>query len=193
MASRLLLVRHAVVESAYRGKLIGRTDAALAAGFEEQMKRVGEMLRAEGCGVVVASPISRARRCAECLGLPLEIDADLAEIDFGTWDGKTFAEMDAADPVTSGKFKEWATDLAFPGGEPIEGFVARVTAATRRLCAREEEAVAVVSHGGVIRQMICHLLGLSTRQYLLFDVQCGKVAKVNVFGERGVLAGLNCS
>jgi hypothetical protein len=43
----------------------------------------------------------------------------------------------------------------------------------------------------VIRSMICHLLGLPPRDYILFDVACGACATLAVFGGKGVLTGLN--
>ena len=82
MAKKLFLIRHAVVEEQYRGKLLGRTDAPLAPGYQEQMVKVARILREEGCDVVVSSPISRAWQCAQVLNrmAPLEENRDLAEI-----------------------------------------------------------------------------------------------------------------
>ncbi|MCW5210022.1 histidine phosphatase family protein, partial [Desulfobulbus sp. US1] len=51
--------------------------------------------------------------------------------------------------------------------------------------------VAVVTHGGVIRTMICLALGISPRNYLLFDVQPASLTVLDLFSEGGVLRGLN--
>jgi broad specificity phosphatase PhoE len=47
------------------------------------------------------------------------------------------------------------------------------------------------THGGVIRVALCRLLGLDSRQYLLFDVGPGCVARVQLYGGLGVLTGLH--
>jgi broad specificity phosphatase PhoE len=195
MASRLILVRHATLHSDFRGKLNGRANAPLVDNYCAELQQVLPVLRASGAGIIFTSPLPRATACAQVLAdslhMPLETMADLSEVDFGAWDGKSYAEVDASDPENARRFGQWDPKFVFPGGEAIEAFVARVTAATRILADRPEETVVAVSHGGVIRQMVCYLLGLSPRQYLLFDVQCGKAVSLNVFGDRGVLTGLN--
>lgn len=47
-----------------------------------------------------------------------------------------------------------------------------------------------VTHGGVIRAMLCRLLGLSPRQYVLFEVGYAGMAVVHLYDGKGVLAGL---
>jgi len=50
--------------------------------------------------------------------------------------------------------------------------------------------VLAVAHGGVIRTMICHLLGLEPHRYVAFDVPYAALAVIDVFDGRGVLAAL---
>ena len=45
-----------------------------------------------------------------------------------------------------------------------------------------------VTHGGVIRAMICHLLGLEPRHYVLFEVDYAAAVVIDLFDGRGVLA-----
>ena len=47
-----------------------------------------------------------------------------------------------------------------------------------------------VTHGGVVRMMICHLLGLEFRQYVAFDVPYCGLAVIDLVGGKGVLAAL---
>jgi broad specificity phosphatase PhoE len=51
--------------------------------------------------------------------------------------------------------------------------------------------VLAVTHGGVIRSMICHALGLSRENYILFNAHCSRCCVIDVFGDRGTLGGLN--
>jgi broad specificity phosphatase PhoE len=49
----------------------------------------------------------------------------------------------------------------------------------------------VISHGGVIRQLICSCLGLGPENYLAFDIQPGLCSVIELHSQGGVLVGLN--
>ena len=55
----------------------------------------------------------------------------------------------------------------------------------------KSEVVLAVAHGGVIRSMICELLGLDARCYVLFEVGTASLTTIELFGDKGVLAELN--
>jgi broad specificity phosphatase PhoE len=73
----------------------------------------------------------------------------------------------------------------------MDDFMARVLRLSKRLAAEEAETVLAITHGGVIRIMICLLLGLSPRHYLLFEVQPASLAILELHSAGAVLAGLN--
>ena len=90
-----------------------------------------------------------AEELAGHLDLPLGFDADLRELHFGAWEGRTAAQLMATDEAGLGLF--WNDPYSFtpPGGETLLDFEARVHAAAARL----QEGFAgqrllVVSHGG---------------------------------------------
>jgi broad specificity phosphatase PhoE len=117
-------------------------------------------------------------------------DERLREIDFGNWEMKTFAEIAAADPAKVAAWQEY-TNFVFPDGEAVTDFVLRVREVLEFLTTSSGN-VGVVTHGGVIRTMICMVLGLPVRNYLLFDVQPASLTILEVFsGGSGVLRGLN--
>jgi len=122
--------------------------------------------------------------------LPLHFDADLREIDFGQWENRTFAEASAGNPSLVDRWAAFAPDFAFPGGESLGGFLHRVQAVADRLIRAEARTVLAVTHGGVIRTMICHLLGLEPRQYVAFDVPYAAIVMIDLFDGKGVLAAL---
>jgi broad specificity phosphatase PhoE len=119
-----------------------------------------------------------------------QTDPDLREIDFGRWETWTFAEAAAQDPSLVDRWAQMSPQFAFPGGECLGDFVRRVRAAADRLIRAEAETVLAVAHGGVIRTMICHLLGLEPHRYVAFDVPYAALAVIDVFDGRGVLAAL---
>ena len=69
-------------------------------------------------------------------------------------------------------------------------FLRRVYAAADRLAQTEVRTVLAVTHGGVVRTMICHLLGLEPCKYVAFDVPYAAMAVIDLFDGKGVLAAL---
>ena len=195
MAERLLLIRHAATESSLSGRLLGATDEEIINPGSLATKQLATMIDSFAPTRLLCSPMLRARQSAALLTekskLATEIDNDLREINFGQWERLTFEEISEHYPELVDQWNSYAVDFCLPGGEKLAAFHERVHKAARRLAALPEKTVAVVTHGGVIRTMICYFLGLSARQYLLFDVKPYGMSDLHIFGKRGVLAGLN--
>ena len=77
------------------------------------------------------------------------------------------------------------------GSSPPASRASRRACAADRLASRAADVVLAVTHGGVIRSMICHLLGLEARHYILFNVHCGACVTIDLYDGKGVLAGLD--
>jgi broad specificity phosphatase PhoE len=176
---------------------VGSTDVPLDAGGKRQANALAALLgksRAERC---FSSPLRRAMETAEAaaapLGLTVETDLDLREIDFGLWEGRTFEEIQQSDPQAVSDWATNPTEFAFPGGEAVRDFVARVSRAADRMAADPAEVVLAVTHGGVVRAAICHLLGLPVHNYVLFDVGPASLTAIELFDGKGVLTGLDNS
>jgi len=192
MAKRLLLVRHARVVADRVGRLIGATDLPLDDFGRRQCcglaARVAELVP----GRCYSSPKQRCAETAQVVAGNLAIapDDDLREIAFGRWEERSFEEIRQTDPDLVARWAAFAPDFAFPGGEGLAGFLRRVHAAADRLIAEPAETVLAVTHGGVIRAMICHLLRLDPRQYVLFHVGYAALAVIDLDDGRGVLTAL---
>jgi alpha-ribazole phosphatase len=166
MTERLILIRHGDLGDGCRGRYIGRTDAPLSAEGRRQAAALAEPLTRLPDGTSrFVSPLRRTRETAEIAlgsGVDFTIDSDLREIDFGRWEGMGFAEILAADPAAVDQWVALAEDFVFPEGENIANFRKRIAAAARRIAADPVGTAVVVTHGGVIRFMICHFLGFLT-------------------------------
>ena len=147
------LVRHG--ETEMRGLLLGRTDIALSKLGWQQFERQAAGRTWQS---IVTSPLRRARDPAERLArsrhLPLRIDPDWAEIDFGHWDGRPLAEL-RADPVVSKQLDAlYACALVSgaPGGETWSALHTRVTRALLRLLETPaNERILIATHAGPMR------------------------------------------
>ena len=195
MAERLILIRHGDLGERFRGRYIGRTDAPLSAEGRRQAEALaGPLARLPDGASLVVSPL---RRTCETAGIALgrdahfTVDPDLREIDFGRWEGMSFAEILADDPTAVDRWAALAEDFTFPEGESIGNFRRRIGKAAGRIAADPAGTVVAVTHGGVIRFLICHFLGLPDRAHLLFDVQPASLSEIRIDGGRGVLTLLN--
>ena len=168
--ARFLLIRHG--ESMWNGerRIQGNQDPPLSPRGRRQAEILARRLRLDlrRAAAIYASPLRRAAETAEAVraatGLPVFPDPDLREMCLGKWVGMTVPEIQAAFP---GTYEEWLSDpLAHPapGGERLEAFATRVTAAFERIrAARPGRDAILVSHGGPIKAVLCHVLGLEIR------------------------------
>ena len=155
---RIDLLRHGETQAG--SVYLGRTDAPLSeCGYRQMTEALTDAPRYQA---VLSSPLVRcaafAQDYAQRFGLPLLCDARFREMDFGMWDGRSAAEIAAADVGALENF--WRDPVAFtpPQAEPLLSFQARVLAAWRELPARyPDQHVLLVTHGGVMRIILCHL------------------------------------
>lgn len=196
MVSRLLLIRHAAIDAAGHSLLVGASDVPASPHGLRDLARLSPVLAGFRPEAWFCSPLLRARQTCARLGEFCEtahtpvVDERLREIDFGRWEMKGFAAIAEEDPDLLPAWCEYDS-FTFPGGEAVAAFCERVAAMLAELRAAEHREVAMVSHGGVIRTLICLALNLPPRNYLLFDVRPGSLAVLDLHPDGAVLAGLN--
>lgn len=185
---RVLLVRHPETEANAEGRYVGRGDTDLTdTGRQQAAELVGRVLGWDP-HVVFASPSKRclvvASRVAEASGVPLQVTDSIAEIDFGLAEGLTYEEVTRAG--ISLDLLGGPSERPFEGGEAWDAFLARVTAAATGIEAAGER-VAVVTHGGVVRALMTHWLGLPRESAWSFAVPNAGMADLAVEDGHGVL------
>jgi broad specificity phosphatase PhoE len=120
------------------------------------------------------------------------VDARLAEVDFGRWEGLTIEQVTADDAEAVERWAKGARDFAFPGGEKLSDFADRVVEVANAMAEDQCETVVAFTHGGVIRHLICHYLGLPFKRHpLLFEIHYASLSTIALFNGKGVLSGLN--
>lgn len=180
------LLRHG--ETRAGSVYLGRTDAPLS---EHGLRQMAEVLPdAPRYHAVLSSPLARcaafAQDYAQRHGLPLHFDARFQEMDFGAWDGCGAAEIAAADAGALENF--WRDPVAFtpPQAEPLLSFQARVLAAWQELPARyPDQRVLLVTHGGVMRIILCHLQQRPLNELLSLAVPHAALHQISVEHENG--------
>jgi len=195
MLEELVLIRHGDIGEEFKGIFVGKTDVPLSAEGKLQAERLRPYLKSGPLTAILSSPQRRCRETAriatEALGLPVEVDEDLREIDFGRWERLTFDEIVSVGSSAVDGWARYDRDFTFPGGESIGDFLNRVSAVGGRLASQGTGRAAVFTHGGIIRALICHFLKLAPRNYLLFEVRPASITRIRLFEEGGILTGLN--
>jgi probable phosphoglycerate mutase len=150
----IYLVRHGQTEFNRERRIQGHVDSPLTELGVRQAKAVARLLadliRDPDGWRIVSSPLGRARSTAEIVagklgGLPVELDARLQEMSWGSFDGRLRAEMEAEHPDTFGK-TGWAFD-APTDGESYEDVTARVGAWLAELPPEPDRKIIAVAHG----------------------------------------------
>lgn len=128
--TRLILVRHGATAHSAERRFSGRNALTLDALGERQAAALARRASSFGpVAGVVSSPLPRARQTADAiaaaLGLSVLENAELAEVDFGRWEGLTFAEANAAHPR---ELADWTAspEVAPPDGESFTDLGRRV-------------------------------------------------------------------
>jgi ribonuclease H / adenosylcobalamin/alpha-ribazole phosphatase len=188
----LVLVRHGVTEhtvgkrfsSGMKGQNPGLSDDGKA-----QARATADWLAplAEEIDVLVCSPARRARETAEIVAARLdkdvEIDDGLVEMEFGTWDGLTFAEVSErhADDLEA-----WLGSLDHPpgGGESFTQVQQRVHASLDRLLTSfPGKTVLAVSHVTPIKVLVAQALGAPLDAVYRMELAPASVTVISWFPE----------
>jgi broad specificity phosphatase PhoE len=152
----IVLIRHGQTEWSANGKHTSFTDLELTAEGEQQAREAGKRLAGRTFAAVISSPRRRALHTAELAGLTVtEINVDLAEWNYGKYEGITTHEIHETDPGWS----LW-TDGA-PGGETPEEVAERLDRALAHARTFLDDGdVALVAHGHSLRAAGARWLGL---------------------------------
>jgi alpha-ribazole phosphatase len=169
--ARFVLIRHG--ESVWNGerRIQGNQDPPLSDRGRRQADLLVGGLKdrlPKSVAAVYTSPLRRAAETAEAVGAAVGLqvipEPGLREMQLGRWEGLTVAEIQAAFP---GTYERWLADPQThpaPEGERLEVFARRVTAAFDRMrAAHPGVELILVSHGGPIKALVCHVLGLDVR------------------------------
>src|SRR5512137_2268266 len=124
MAKKLVMIRHGVLDDEYQGRFMGKTDVGLSAvGRKQASALAGPIGRLKAAHFIV-SPLRRTLETARLAmaGRSFDVDPDLREIDFGSWEEKTFAQISMTDSLGVERWSKFDNDFVFPGGEAIQSF-----------------------------------------------------------------------
>jgi broad specificity phosphatase PhoE len=183
-------IRHAPVVG-HAGRIYGNLDVDCDCGDAALFQALAAGLPRDAVWIV--TPLSRTRATAEAIlrhhqdaasvgAAGLEVEPQLAEQNFGTWQGLSHAEL--AEQRSGGWHRFWLAPAEEepPGGESFAALAIRVAAAIERLTERHAgRDIVCVSHGGPIRAALAKALGITPEQALSFVVDNCSLTRLDHF------------
>jgi broad specificity phosphatase PhoE/ribonuclease HI len=184
--TRFVLVRHGTTKHSHDKRFSGRNDLPLDMSGAGQAALLAQR-RFGDVSAVVSSPLRRTVQTAQAiatqLGLTVETVDDLAETDFGAWEGLTFAEAKAAYPA---ELDAWlaSPDVAPPGGESFAAVGRRVRRGREQvIAAHPEQTVVVVTHVTPIKSLIRFALDAPPTAMFRLHLDTASVSIVDYFAD----------
>lgn len=179
---RAVLVRHGETAWSRTLRHTGRTDVPLDEEGKAEAKRLAAVLCRWSFSRVLVSPLSRARTTCSLAGYEesAEVLADLAEWDYGDYEGRTTVEIRIERP----DWRLWRDGV--PGGEPLAALAERADRVIENVRAGGGE-VAVFSHGHFLRVMAARWVGLQASAGALLALDAGGVSALGWEHENAVI------
>jgi len=153
------LLRHGELEGGVKYR--GHVEEKLTFQGREQMNHVWEAIKAQ-VDVIVSSPLSRcampAQEWAKSASIPCVIDARMAEIDYGDWEGLSHDEIEQAFPNMLAQWRKDPTGMRPPHGESPEELRQRVAEFWCDMTKKyQHQHILIVAHSGSLRMLIAYL------------------------------------
>ena len=187
MATSLWLVRHGETEWSRERRHTSVTDVPLTDAGAEAARRVGERLVGRPFSLVLTSPRVRARRSAALAGFPgAEVDPDLAEWDYGRYEGISTSEIRMTDPG----WTVWSHPA--PGGETAEQVRIRVDRVIAR-ARRADGDVLLFGHAHCLRALTARWLGRPVPDGRFYRLDTGSLSVLAYERETPVIVHWNAT
>ena len=190
---KVVLVRHGETAWSRTGQHTGLTDIPLSQAGEYKAELLRDPLAAIRFGLVLTSPLGRARETARLAGFPAAVpDENLLEWDYGAYEGITSKE------IADERGEPWSiwTDGVPPGETPGES-AADVQRRALAVCERVQinleqgQQVLCFSHGHFLRALAATWLGLEVKDGALLALDTASISVLSFEHGRRVISGWN--
>jgi alpha-ribazole phosphatase len=191
-------IRHAPIRDA-AGRVTGQLDLDADCSDLDRLANLAAVLPPNAAWLV--SPLRRARQTLEALQLAADakgggfaVERDISEQDFGDWQGRTYAELEATEADAYKKFWIAPGTTRPPGGESFADVMMRVARAVERRSQEHPDAdVIAIGHGGSIRAAIAQALGLGPARTLQLQVDSLSLTRLDrIADQSGVSWSIGC-
>ncbi len=176
------LMRHGETQGGH--VFLGSTDTPLNEHGWLQMWNTVEK-NSPGWDHIITSPLIRCAQFAQALAqrytIPLIEDARVQELHFGQWEGHSAAELMQTDAAALTRF--WQNPMQFtpPNAERLSDFNTRVLCAWHHIIDQYAgKKILLITHGGVIRTLLCHILQHPIERLLELEIEHAAMRRIRV-------------
>jgi broad specificity phosphatase PhoE len=188
LETTVFLIRHGVTAWHAEGRVLGQRDIPLSENGIAQAEEAAAAVRGVKMSEVLSSPLQRAIQTAEIIGQAagIEVARDPRLIDFqlGKWTGMTYE--DVAKNEEYKRFVQQPDAERIPGGESLDDIRRRAVSAVEQALADNAtgDALAIVTHAGIIRVLITHYMGSQPANYHRVRVSPGSISILGFSDDR---------
>jgi broad specificity phosphatase PhoE len=190
-----LFMRHGETAWNREGRVMGQNQIDLDADGRAQVEKAIPFARLIAPEIVVSSPLNRAKQSAEIIaagigGIPVTIDEQLCEVRYGRWEGMVYDQLiDDPDYI---RYRGKPLDIPTPGGETMYQVQARgVESVQRAIAAHPGKRILFVSHGDIIRTVLCHYMGLGLENFRRIRIDNATFSGLQIAGDFAEMKFLN--
>ena len=164
--TEIILIRHGETEWNSQQRMQGHSNSDLSSVGQAQIKALGQWMKNVPFNIIYSSDSLRAKQTAEAItqfsGHELKIDLRLREKNLGVFEGLTSEEARERHPEVFRLFKTAGSKYVIDEGESTQQLQDRALEIVDEIRIKHpEERVLLVTHGGFIRVVMKHSLGLS--------------------------------
>jgi len=194
MSTKVILIRHGETEWSYQKRYCGFTDIELNEKGRQQARRLLKRLIKEKIHKVYSSDMKRTVQFAKIVfkDLPVEELLDLREMNFGIFEGLTYQDIMEKYPRVYGEWLGSPLDIIITQGEGLKILARRVRKALRRILSQNSnKTVAVFTHGGPIRVILCDILRLDLKEIWQIEIGLASISIIEFVKVKGKIHLLN--
>lgn len=187
MRGIILLMRHGETAWNREGRVMGQSPVELNERGRAQVESAVPFARSIGPEIIITSPLLRARQSAEIIaqglgGIGIVEEAGLEEVQYGRWQGMVYEDLIV--DADYERYRDCPLTTPTPGGETIGQVQERgVKAILRAIETNPGRRLLFVSHGDIIRTVLCHFMGLELRHFRRIRVDNATFSALQVAGD----------
>ncbi len=192
---KLILIRHPATKWENQPRYLGRTDIALSQKGEKQAELISNYLRNKNIFAIYSSNLMRAYQTASIIArhhsLKVKKDGRLNEIDFGEWEGMAFRQIQKKYPELARKYLLDPLKTKIPKAESLIKFRNRIKESMDKILTQEKGTIAIISHAGVNRIIICNLLKLPFSYFWQIKQDVGAINIIEIHKNTNIIFLIN--
>ncbi|MEI7643854.1 MAG: histidine phosphatase family protein [Chloroflexales bacterium] len=187
---RLILVRHGETPWNVTLQYQGQANVPLNERGRAQARLTAERLARLGAVALYTSDTARAAETAAAIAAAISIAPrpmpELREIDVGQWEGLTPEQLYRRFPDHMAEYERDPARTVRLGGESYAQLQVRALVAMRRIYEAHQpgDVIVAVSHGGTIRALLCHVIGLELANFGKMWLDNGSLTELR-YGSHG--------